>query len=189
MVGGSARAAGVTRRWALGAGAVAAGTLLGGCERSSPAPAHYGEGETDQSVDALVLLRLIELEQGMVGTYRAVAAALTGADGALARHLLGQETFHLDGLVALYRGLVRGRLGVPVAPAPVRIDPARALAAAHRAEERAIAAYLDAMAKFAEPRFRGAVAAILADEAEHLAVLDRAAGRPVAPAALVTGRA
>ena len=55
-------------------------------------------------------------------------------------------------------------------------------------ENRAIAAYLDALPKLSSPDLRATVASIVTTEAEHASVLLGALGRPQVPSAFVVGR-
>ncbi len=62
------------------------------------------------------------------------------------------------------------------------------LALLHQVEAAQIAAYLAALPNLAPAVVRRSVAAILANDAQHVAVVRAALGQPAVPSALVTGR-
>ena len=189
MVGASG---GVSRRALLGAGVAVAGAgsaiLLGGCERSDPAPKGFGQNETDFNVDSYVLLSAVDVENMVIAAYGAAMPLLRGADLALGQRLLAQEEEHL---AAVSRPLIR--VGAkPNPPAahysfPHLTSSAQALAFASRIEKEAIAFYQDALPKFAHPAVRAMATAVMTSEAEHLATLAGARGLPPAPSAFVRG--
>jgi hypothetical protein len=65
--------------------------------------------------------------------------------------------------------------------------PEEVLGLLYSLERNAIAAYLASIPSLAPPQVRAAVASILANEAQHVAILRARLGKPAVPAALVTG--
>ena len=117
-----------------------------------------------------------------------VLPRLRGSARALALRLQAQERDHADGLSEAILQLG----GTPSKPQPTYSFPrlrgqAAALRFATGIENRAIAAYMKTLPRLTSPDLRGTAAAIVTDEAEHLAVLLGELGRPQLPQAFVTG--
>jgi hypothetical protein len=177
-----------TRR-ALLAGGVASGTIaLAGCGSKS-LRSRVKKGAKVSPGDVDVLNRLLELEQHTVAAYAAGIPLLGRSAGKAAKQFLGQELTHagtLGGLVKQAGGkAVRPRasydLGHPSTSADV-------LALLHRLEAEQLAAYLQMLPALSPGRLRSTVAAIMANDAQHLSVLRQSLGQPPVPAALATGR-
>ena len=58
----------------------------------------------------------------------------------------------------------------------------------HEIEQMQIAAYLSALPRLSPGTVKQSLAAILANDAQHLAVVRAALGEPAVPSAFVTGR-
>jgi rubrerythrin len=143
---------------------------------------------TAGSRDVAVLNSALDLENMTIAAYEAALPRLRGSSRALARRLGEQEGAHADALAEAIRQLG----GTPSKPKPAYSFPrlrsqSAALRFATGIENTAIAAYLDSLPRLSSPDLRGTAAAILTDEAEHLAVLLGALGRPQLPEAFVTG--
>jgi len=145
---------------------------------------------TAASRDVLVLNSALDLENMAVAAYRAALPLLTGAALNAGKTFLEHEREHADALTEAIRQLG----GAPNKPSrgydfPRLAGQRAALTFAADLESTAIAAYIDALPRLTSPDLRGTAAAIVTDEAEHLAVLSGALGRPQAPRAFVTGKA
>jgi rubrerythrin len=143
---------------------------------------------TAGSRDVSILNSSLDLENMAIAAYQAAAPLLQGSARAAVARLLEQEREHADALAQAIRQLG----GAPNEP-KARYDFPRlrgqggALRFAVGLENTAIAAYIDSLPRLSSPDLRGTAAAIVTDEAEHLAVLLGEQGRPQAPQAFVTG--
>jgi len=172
----------------------AAGTtvLLSACGGSSKdsSPDRGGPDGGASPDDVRILNSALDMENVAASTYRAVAGELRGSAQAIAKLFAEQEQEHADGLAQAIRDLG----GVPSerrsqGALTVRGSTRRqVLDQTVRLENRAIAAYLDALPKLSSPDLRGTTAAILTSEAEHLSVLLGELGEPAVPQAFVTGK-
>jgi hypothetical protein len=174
----------LTRRGALGAGALA----LASCGGGDPAPA----GKPRAGSGAGLLNSLVALEQASVAAWAAIAAELQGEARRRARAIRAREAEHVERVSALVRDLG----GAPPAPRPARdyrqmfpamSGAADALRFAGDLEERLVRAYLDALRSLPQAEQRHAAATIAAEEAADLAVVHVLAGEPAAPEPFVTG--
>jgi rubrerythrin len=103
---------------------------------------------------------------------------------------LEQEQEHADGLAQA----IKDAGGMPNRPKPSYDFPTLrsqndVLRFAVDLEYTAIAAYIDALPKLSQGDLRATAAAIVTNEAEHVAVLLGALGKNQVPDAFVTGRA
>jgi hypothetical protein len=175
------RAAGAT----LAGGSALVAAACGSDDESNP----DGGDQSVAAADAGVLNGVLELENQMVAAYAAGSALLRGEDLKLARRILAQERAHADALAQEVR-----RLGFKPAASkgayefPALRSAAAVMRYADALENQAIAAYIDALPKLTSPGLKGTVAAILTNEAEHLASLALVAGRSAAPKAFVLGQ-
>jgi rubrerythrin len=175
------RAAGAT----LAGGSALVVAACGDDEESNP---DAGD-ESVAAADAGVLNGALALENQIVAAYAAGSALLRGEDLKLARRILAQERAHADALTQEVR-----RLGFKPAASKSAYDfpklrnAADVMRYADELENQAIAAYIDALPKLTSPGLKGTVAAILTNEAEHLASLALVAGRTSAPDAFVLGQ-
>jgi rubrerythrin len=185
-----------SRKGFLAGAAVGAGALLAGCggdDAPEPGP-NRGKG----SRDVAVLNAALEREHAAVALYTAGLGIMRGSRRTTVDLLLEQERAHVRGLSEAIRDLggtprgpaegsaIRRQLGVD------RVSGAGAfMALATRVENAAIAAYLEQLPELSDGRLRQTAAAILANEAEHVAMLTglRRPGRPAlqAPVAFVVG--
>ena len=170
------------------AGAGLAGLIAAGCgSQSLKAQVHNSAPVLSTDVD--LLNALLHLEHWGIAAYTAgtplLAPAVTKA-GAL---FLNDELSHAGALA----GLVRAAGGKPIRPAPSyplgrprsSEDVLRLL---HTIENAQLSAYLNAITRL-EPGFvKSSVASILANDAQHVAVVRAALQQPAVPAAFVTGR-
>jgi rubrerythrin len=175
---------------ALAGGASAA--LIASCGGDSKTETTQTVSTIEMQNDAAVLNVLLDLESSAVVAYETIGARLTGAAAALANRLRRQEVAHAAALRRAIPALGQApqqaksaaeyRAGFP----PLG-DARSALAFALDVENTAIGAYADAIGKVVTDGVRGTLAAIMATEAEHAAVLLGELHRPQVPAAFVTG--
>lgn len=181
----------LSRREVLAASAALAGgagaALLASCGDDEPSPgATETVSTTEVENDIAVLGTLLDLEESSAVAYATLAPHLR--EPGFARH----EREH-----ALVLRRMIGRLsGIPEPAKPAAeyraafpeiSDRRDALTFALDLETTSIGAYADALEVIATGAVRATLAAILAAEAEHAAVLLGRLGRPQAPDAFVTG--
>lgn len=131
---------------------------------------------TEADADVAVLGSLLDVELRQGAAYAVAAGALRGRSRAAARGLLSQERQHAQALVRAV-----GDLGASPAPLPSRAvleaevpslhDDAHAFSYLADLERHAIVAYTDALVRLSTEDVRVTIAAILATEAEHRALL------------------
>lgn len=147
---------------------------------------------TQAQSDAAILGALLDLEHSSIAAYGYVAAKLRGRPLAAARTFAAQERRHAAAIEAAIRKVG----GSPAAARPAReyVDgfpslrgEREALSFALDVETTAIAAYADALGKFATDAVRSTAAAILVTESEHAAVVLGGLRRPQVPEPFVTG--
>ncbi len=176
---------------AAGAGlAGAASILVAGCGQSSPSlHSRLTHSQPLAQADIDMLNHLLDLEHVAIAAYTAgtplLAPDLTKAGGLF----LNDELAHAGQLI----GLIKQAGGKPNKPAP-SYDLGHpqtsddVLALLHEVERAQVAAYLEAIPQLAPGVLRQQVVAILANDAQHVAVLRASLGQPPVPSALVTGR-
>jgi rubrerythrin len=164
--------------------------FLAACADDTKSPGvQTGPDESDQA-DVEILNSALDLELMAIAAYKAGAARLTGDALQIAKTFLEQEQEHADGLGEA----IKDAGGVPNT-AKASYDFPRfgsqrgVLRFAVELENTAIAAYIDALPKLSQGDLRATAAAIVTNEAEHVAVLLGALGENQVPAAFVTGRA
>jgi rubrerythrin len=180
------------------AAASGAATLLSACgsDKNKGEGPIAGEKSQDSSAerpgtdvnDIVVLNSAIDLEHQAVAAYTAALGALSGDNLRAARQFRDQERQHIVRLTAAIKEIG----GKPNAARssynfPRLTDEKAVLRFASRLENTAISAYIDAIPRLNNADLRASAASILANEAEHLAVLNSALGERTAPSAFVTG--
>ena len=178
-----------SRRGLLRAGAAAvAGFAAAGCGSTSlKAQVHNSAPVLNTDVD--LLNRLLHLEYVAIAAYTAGTPLLAPALAKAGQLFLNDELFHAGSLA----GLVKAAGGKPIKPAPsYELGHPRTsdevLALLHEVENAQLTAYLGAITRL-EPGFvKSSVAAILANDAQHIAVVRAALHQPAVPSAFVTGR-
>ncbi len=148
-----------------------------------------GPDESDQA-DVEILNGALDLELLAVAGYKAGAAQLRGSVLQIGKSFLEQEQEHADGLAAAIKdaGGRPNRAKSSYNDFPRMHTQTDVLRFAIDLENTAIAAYIDALPKLSQKDLRSTVAAIITNEAEHVAVLLHALGRNPVPAAFVTGK-
>jgi rubrerythrin len=179
------------RRFFARSGVLVAGssaTFLAACgDDTKLAPA--GPDESD-AADVEILNAALDLELMAVAAYRAGIALLAGEVREVAKRFLDQEREHAAGLASAIKhaGGTPNRAKASYDFPRLRTQ-ADVLRFAVDIENTAIAAYIDALPKLGKGDLRATAAAILANEAEHIAVLLGALGMQQVPAAFVVGKA
>jgi len=153
-------------------------------QESAPEPA-----ESDVN-DVNVLNSALDLEHQAVASYTAALKVLRGENLRAARTFRDHERAHVQALSQAIKGLG----GKPNQAQrsyrfPRLATEDDALRFAMTLENTAIAAYIDAIPRLNTADLRAEGAAIVAAEAEHLAVLNGALRQRSAPTAFVTGEA
>jgi rubrerythrin len=176
-----------TRRELLAVGGATAGAAaLAGCGAN-------GVRRPDRKLDAGLLNMLLGYEHTAVAAYGAGARFLGGATLSLADRIVAQEREHARALERTVRRLG----GHPVGPMPPQRyarsfprlrDSSDALRFARDLERRIVRVYLEVLQQVTDARLRPELAAIVACEAEHLAVVSERHGDAPAPEAFVTGK-
>ena len=173
-----------------GGGAAALLVSCGGDDPQPEPPESVGTGQI--ATEAAVAATLLDLEDSAVVAYAAVAERLQGGARAVARAFEAHEREHAAALRSAMRSLGE-EPGAPKPAADYRAtfpalrDARAALTYALDLETTAVGAYADALGKVVTEPMRATLAAIMATESEHAAVLLGRLGRRQVPAAFVTG--
>jgi hypothetical protein len=172
----------------LAAGAGLAGAVLAGCGGESiKQQVHNSQPLLASDVD--VLNNLLHLEHVAIAAYTAGIPLLAQPTAKAGQLFLNDEISHAGDVA----GLVREAGGKPIKPAPSYQlghprNSEQVLMLLHSIEQAQIAAYLDAVTRLEPGVVKQQVASILANDAQHVAVVRAALGRPAIPSAFVTGR-
>jgi Ferritin-like domain len=190
VVSGEPGAGACSRRALIGRSgfvAAGAGVALAGCGRSSRPHVHKIPARA-RAADVDVLNGLLDLELRAVAAYTAGIPLLTSHVQTAAKQFLTQELTHVNEL----RGLIRQAKGFANKPKP-SYDFGRpsghhdVVDLLHSVEQAQISAYLEAVPVVAPGPVRAALAAILANDAQHVVVIRRALRVEPIPSAFVTG--
>jgi len=185
---------GASRRALLsGAGATLAGAAalgLAGCgsKAKTGRESVKNVARPIQRLDVQILSHLLDLERRTVAAYIAGIPLLSRPDAKTAKQFLDEELEHTGELLSLIKtaggkGSVRTasyELGNPV-------NGAEVLALLHGLERAQIVAYLKAIPRLQPGSVRAAAASILANDAQHIAIIRMAQGMTAIPSAFVTG--
>lgn len=163
--------------------------FLAACSDDTKSPnVQTGPDESDQA-DVEILNSALDLELMAVAAYKAGAARLKGAVLQIGKAFLEQEQEHADGLTQAIKDAGgtpnRAKASYDLPSFSSQNDVLRF---AVDIENTAIAAYIDALPKLSQGDLRATAAAIVTNEAEHVAVLLGALGENQVPDAFVTGR-
>ncbi len=185
---GSEADASSRRGWFRATAAGFAGLVVAGCGKTTlRAQVHNSAPVLDTDVE--LLNRLLHLEHVGIAAYTAGTPLLAPATVKAGKLFLNDELSHAGALA----GLIRAAGAKPIKPAPSYDlghprTSQEVLALLHRIESEQIAAYLAALPRL-EPAFvKQSVASILANDAQHVAVVRAALGQPAVPTAFVSGR-
>jgi rubrerythrin len=178
------------RFFALSGVSVAGGSavFLSACGDDTKSQTVTGTDESDLA-DIEILNSALDLELMAVAAYKAGAARLKGDVLQVGKLFLEQEQEHADGLMAA----IKDAGGTPnrakkAYDFPEWRSQTDVLKFAVDLENTAIAAYIDALPKLGKGDLRATAAAIVSNEAEHVAVLLGALGREQVPGAFVFGK-
>lgn len=179
-----------------GAGVVVAGssaTFLAACGGENSQKSGFGGGAENADTNASdveILNSALDLEHMAVAAYTAGAKLLKGDALKAGKRFLGQEREHADALTQAIKTMKgkpnRPRVSYDLPKLGSQTDVLRF---ATDLENTAVAAYIDALPKLTNPDLRATAAAILTNEAEHIAVLLGAQGKGQVPTAFVKGKA
>jgi rubrerythrin len=171
--------------------------LLTGCGKQNKAQGDIAGEKPEKSApeaaasdvsDVVVLNSALDLEHRAVAAYTAAIGALSGPNLRTAREFRDHERAHV---LALTRA-IKSMGGTPNQAAghysfPRLTTQNAVLRFAINLENTAVAAYVDAIPRLNTAGLRAETAAIVATEAEHLAVLNGALSQRSSPTAFVTG--
>ncbi|MBA3328001.1 MAG: ferritin-like domain-containing protein [Solirubrobacterales bacterium] len=167
--------------------------FLAACGDDEPKGSAAGGGADDPSgaeADVEILNSALDLELMAVAAYKGGAALLKGDVLEVGKTFLEQEQEHADALASAITDMggtpnkVKSSYDFPELRSQEDV-----LKFAVELENTAVAAYIDALPKLSSGELRGTAAAIVTNEAEHIAVLLGALDRPQVPDAFVTGMA
>jgi rubrerythrin len=171
--------------------------LLTGCGKQNKAggeiagekPQKSASEPVDNDVsDVVVLNSALDLEHRAVAAYTAAIGALSGPNLRTAREFRDHERAHVLALTRAIKSMggtpnqAAGHYTFPRLPSQNAV-----LRFAIDLEDTAVAAYIDAIPRLNTADLRAETAAIVATEAEHLAVLSGALAQRSSPTAFVTG--
>ena len=177
------------RRWLRAAGAGLAGTVaLAGCGSNSLRAQVHNSAPVLEG-DIALLGHLLYLEHLAIAAYTAGTPLLPPATVKAGQLFLNDELSHAGDIA----GLIRAAGAKPPKPAPsYPLGHPRTgeevLALLHAVERMQVSAYLDALPRLRPGTLKQQVASILANDAQHLAVVRAALHQPAVPSAFVTGR-
>lgn len=170
------------------AGAGFAGAVLAGCGSQS-IRAQVKNSQPVLNGDVDLLNHLLHLEHVAIAAYTAGTPLLPPATTKAGQLFLNDEISHAGDLA----GLVREAGGKPIKPAPTYAlghprTSHEVLMLLHAVENAQIRAYIDAIAVLEPGTLKQQVASILANDAQHIAVVRAALGQPAIPSPFVTGQ-
>jgi hypothetical protein len=175
-------------RRGLLAGAIGTGAaVLAGCGAHSLRSQVKG-GAKVAPADVDVLNRLLELEYYAIAVYTAGIPYLRRPARKAAKQFLGQEVTHASTLA----GLVKQAGGKAVSPNPSydvgRPRETEILTLLHRLEGHQLDAYTQLLPSLTAGKLRATASAIMANDAQHLAVLRQTLGLSPVPSPFASGR-
>jgi Ferritin-like domain len=177
------------RGWlrAAGVGLAGAAVAVGCGKQSLRAQVHNSAPVLDTDVN--LLNQLLHLEHVAIAAYTAGTPLLAPATIKAGKLFLNDELSHAGAL----SGLIGAAGAKPIKPAPsYELGHPRTsqevLALLHEVELAQIRAYMAALPRLSPSSVRRSVAAIVANEAQHVTVLRAALGQPAVPSAFVSGR-
>ncbi|HLY48959.1 MAG TPA: DUF4439 domain-containing protein [Solirubrobacteraceae bacterium] len=175
------------RGFLAGASTVTGAALLAACG-GKPLREKIRGSATVAPSDVAPLNDLLDVEHHAIAAYAAGIPLLAAPESTAAMRFLGQELAHTVQL----SDLIHRAGGKPRRPAASYdlghpTQPAEVLALFKELEQAQLRAYLGAFSRLSPGKVRSTIAAIYANDAQHLAMLRWQAGESPAPSALVTG--
>jgi hypothetical protein len=176
------------RKLLLGAAAGVAGAVLAGCGSES-IKQQVQNSPSALANDVDLLNRLLHLEHVGIAAYTAGIPLLDQPTAKAGQLFLNDEISHAGDVA----GLVREAGGKPIKPAPSYAlghprTSEEVLMLLHAVENAQIAGYLYAIQRLEPGVVKQQVASILANDAQHVAVVRAALGQSAIPSAFVTGK-
>jgi Ferritin-like domain len=173
----------------LAAGAGLAGVVLAGCGGGQSIKQQVQNSEPALTNDVDLLNHLLHLEHVAIAAYTAGIPLLAQPTAKAGQLFLNDEISHAGDLA----GIVREAGGKPIKPAPSYAlghprTSDEVLMLLHSVENAQISGYLHAIQRLEPGVVKQQVASILANDAQHVAVVRAALGRPAIPSAFVNGR-
>jgi hypothetical protein len=171
------------------AGAGAAGLVLAACGGGQSLKAQVNNSPPVLGTDVDVLNALLHLEHMAIYAYTAATPLLPASMSKAGGLFLNDELSHAGALA----GWVRAAGGMPIKQAPSYAighprTSQQVLDVLHGIENMQISAYLGAIARLAPGEVKQSIAAIMANDAQHVAVVRAGLGQPAVPSAFVTGK-
>jgi hypothetical protein len=162
--------------------------VLAGCGTKS-FKAQVNNSAPVLDTDVALLNHLLDLEHMGIAAYIAGIPLLAPAVYDAGQLFLNDELFHAGALA----GWINAAGGMPNTPPPSYDlghprNSRQVLQLLHEIEQAQITAYLAALPRLAPSEVQQSVASILANDAQHVAVVRAALGQPAVPSAFVTGR-
>lgn len=151
--------------------------LVGGCGPSG----HGAATDSDKAADVEILNGLLARELTVVAAYDELLPRLRGRSAAIAAQLRGQDQAHLDAITKAIRGVggeTDAEAGALEEPGPK--TPEAALLLAYEEENGSLGLALDASPHLNTAAPRMVASALAASHAQHLVVLRRLLGVPLA---------
>jgi hypothetical protein len=181
------------RQLLTGAGAslaTGAAVFLAGCGNTAHVPKHAAKAAPApvRRRDVQILNAALYLERRTVAAYTAGIPLLPHDQAKAAKQFLNEELQHTGELLALIKaakGIASPRAASYAIGHPR--DGDEALVLLHELESAQIAGYVRAIPELSPGPVRAAVATILANDAQHLAILRLEQGENPVPSAFVTG--
>jgi hypothetical protein len=177
-----------SRRQAIAAlAAGGGGLLLAGCG-SHTLRSRVKTGAKVAPGDVDVLNRLLEVEYHAIAAYTAGIPFLSRPERKAAKQFLGQEVTHASTLAGLIKQAggkaVKSNASYDLGqPRPVEI-----LALLQELEAQQLAAYIQMIPQLTRGKLRSTAAAMMANDAQHLAVIRQQRGQSPIPSPFATGR-
>jgi hypothetical protein len=167
---------------------ITAGAAIGlvGCGSSQTRSLRVTDVVADR--DVMLLNGLLALERRAIEAYTASIPLLSGRDKRAATAFLRQELDHAGALLGQITH-AGGSASARAASYPLGEPRSQRalLVLLHELERAQVAGYVEAVGQLTPGVLRQTVAAILADDAQHVSVLRSALGLAPVPSALVTG--
>jgi bacterioferritin (cytochrome b1) len=162
--------------------------VLAGCGHES-LRAQVHNSKPVLRTDVELLNHLLDLEHMAIAAYTAGTPLLAASVAKAGQLFLNDELAHAGALA----GLVKAAGGKPVKPAPSYAlghprTSQEVLALLHEVERAQVAAYLDAITRLEPSSVKQSVASILANDAQHVAVVRAGLHQTAVPSAFVTAR-